>query len=260
MSEEVGAGTFNPLTFFKVLEPDDWKVAYVEPSRRPTDGRYGDNPHRLYQHYQYQVIIKPSPDDIQDIYIASLESLGISVKKHDLRFKEDDWESPTLGAFGLGWEVWIDGMEITQFTYFQKVAGIELPSIPVELTYGLERLGMFIQEKDNVFDLEWAPGVTYGDMHLRDEKEFSEYSFQEADTKLNLELFSKFEKEAQRLLKKGLVKPAYHFALKCSHTFNILDARRTVSPQERVNYIDRIRKLAEECARIYLARRKKSKK
>ncbi len=251
-SDEVGAGTFNPLTFLKVLEPGEWRVAYLEPSRRPTDGRYGDNPNRLFQHYQYQVVIKPSPSDIQKLYISSLSHLGIKVKNHDIRFLEDDWESPTLGAFGLGWEVRLDGMEITQFTYFQKVGGIELDSIPVELTYGLERLCMLIQGKDNVFDIQWAKGITYGDLHLDQEKQFSRYCFDEADIKLHTELFQRFEKEAVRLLKKGLIKPAYGFVLKCSHTFNILDARRSISSKQRQNYINRIRKLSEECATVYL--------
>ncbi|HIE43768.1 MAG TPA: glycine--tRNA ligase subunit alpha, partial [Candidatus Omnitrophica bacterium] len=214
-------------------------------------------PNRLFQHHQYQVIIKPSPPDIQQLYLSSLRSLGIKVEEHDIRFVEDDWESPTLGAFGMGWEVRLDSMEITQFTYFQKVGGIDLDAIPVELTYGLERLCMLIQGTETVFQIEWAPGVTYGELYLEDEKEFSAYSFDEADTKLHTELFGKFEKEAQRLLKKGLVKPAHGFVLKCSHTFNILDARRTVSSKQRQEYIDRIRRLAEGCAQIYLKKRKK---
>ena len=251
-SEEVGAGTFNPLTFFGVLREGEWKVAYVEPSRRPTDGRYGENPNRLFQHYQFQVVIKPSPPDIQQVYLRSLSALGIEIEKHDIRFVEDDWQSPSLGAFGVGWEVWIDGMEITQFTYFQQMAGRELKSIPVEITYGLERIGMFLQGKDNVFDLEWAPGLKYGDLHKRDEFEFSKFSFEEADTQLHREWFREYEKEGWRLVEKGLALPAYQFVLKMSHTFNLLDARRTISPTERVNYIKRIRKLAEKCAEIYL--------
>lgn len=251
-SEEVGAGTFNPLTFFGVLRDGEWKVAYVEPSRRPTDGRYGENPNRLFQHYQFQVVIKPSPPDIQQVYLRSLSALGIEIEKHDIRFVEDDWQSPSLGAFGVGWEVWIDGMEITQFTYFQQMAGRELKSIPVEITYGLERIGMFLQGKDNVFDLEWAPGLKYGDLHKRDEFEFSKFSFEEADTQLHREWFREYEKEGWRLVEKGLALPAYQFVLKMSHTFNLLDARRTISPTERVNYINRIRKLAEKCAEVYL--------
>lgn len=259
-SDEVGAGTFNPLTFFKILEPGAWKVAYLEPSRRPTDGRHGNNPHRLFQHHQYQVIIKPSPEDIRQLYISSLKYLGIRVERHDIRFVEDDWESPTLGAFGVGWEVRLSGMEITQFTYFQKAGSIELDLVPVELTYGLERLCMFIQEKESVFQLRWSDKITYGEMFLHQEKEYSTYSFDEASPKLHTELFQKFEKEGEALLKKGLVRPAYGFMLKCSHTFNILDARGTISPKQRQNYIDRIRKLSEECARIHLNNLKKKEK
>ncbi len=251
-SSEVGAGTFNPLTFFGVIRERPWRVAYVEPSRRPTDGRYGENPHRLFQHYQFQVIIKPSPENIQRLYLESLKALGIKVKEHDIRFVEDDWQSPTLGAYGMGWEVWIDGMEITQFTYFQQMGGRELRLIPVEITYGLERIVMFLQDKDNVFDLEWAPGITYGDMHKRDEVEYSHYSFQEAEVDFHKKWFEEYEKEAKRLLDKGLAIPAYNFVLKLSHTFNILDARKVVSPTERINYITRIRKLAERCAQVYL--------
>ena len=206
----------------------------------------------IFQHYQFQVVIKPSPPDIQQVYLRSLSALGIEIEKHDIRFVEDDWQSPSLGAFGVGWEVWIDGMEITQFTYFQQMAGRELKSIPVEITYGLERIGMFLQGKDNVFDLEWAPGLKYGDLHKRDEFEFSKFSFEEADTQLHREWFREYEKEGWRLVEKGLALPAYQFVLKMSHTFNLLDARRTISPTERVNYIKRIRKLAEKCAEIYL--------
>ncbi|NOZ63514.1 MAG: glycine--tRNA ligase subunit alpha, partial [Caldiserica bacterium] len=227
-------------------------VAYVEPSRRPADGRYGENPNRLFQHYQFQVVISPSPEDIQRIYLDSLQGLGIEVTKHDIRFVEDDWQSPTLGAFGVGWEVWIDGMEITQFTYFQQMGGRELAPIPVEITYGLERIGMFLQEKENVFDLKWAPGVTYGEIHRRDEYEYSCFAFEEADINLHREWFREYEEEAKKLLDKNLPIPAYNFVLRLSHTFNILDARRTISPTERVNYINRIRKLAEKCAEVYL--------
>ncbi|MCD6219642.1 glycine--tRNA ligase subunit alpha [Candidatus Calescamantes bacterium] len=251
-SEEVGAGTMNPLTFFGVIKRKTWKVAYVEPSRRPTDGRYGENPNRLFQHYQFQVVISPSPEDIQKIYLASLTKLGIEVKKHDIRFVEDDWQAPTLGAFGVGWEVWIDGMEITQFTYFQQMGGIELNPIPVEITYGLERIGMFLQEKENVFELEWTPDVTYGEIHKRDEYEYSRFSFEDADIELHRKWFREYEEEAEKLLAQNLPVPAYNFVLRLSHIFNILDARRTVSPTERVNYINRIRKLAEKCAEVYL--------
>ena len=242
----------NPLTFFGVIKRKTWKVAYVEPSRRPTDGRYGENPNRLFQHYQFQVVISPSPEDIQKIYLASLTKLGIEVKKHDIRFVEDDWQAPTLGAFGVGWEVWIDGMEITQFTYFQQMGGIELNPIPVEITYGLERIGMFLQEKENVFELEWTPDVTYGEIHKRDEYEYSRFSFEDADIELHRKWFREYEEEAEKLLAQNLPIPAYNFVLRLSHIFNILDARRTVSPTERVNYINRIRKLAEKCAEVYL--------
>lgn len=252
---ETGAGTFNPATFLRSLGPEPWRVAYVEPSRRPTDGRYGENPNRLYQHYQFQVIIKPSPERVQDIYLESLRSLGIKLEEHDVRFVEDDWESPTLGAWGLGWEVWLDGMEITQFTYFQQVGGLDLKPVTVELTYGLERIAMYIQEKDNVFDLEWAPGVTYGDVHHQGEVEWSVYSFEVADTKLLYELFDRFEKEGRRALEKGLVLPAYDHTLKCSHVFNLLDSRGAISVTERTNFIARVRNLARACAQAYLAQR-----
>lgn len=249
---EIGAGTFNPATFFRVLGPEPWKAAYVEPSRRPTDGRYGKNPNRLQHYYQYQVILKPSPADIQDIYLQSLSSLGIDLNKHDVRFVEDDWESPTLGAWGLGWEVWLDGMEITQFTYFQQVGGIELKPVSVELTYGLERICMYIQEVDNVFDLKWSKGINYSDIHHETEVEFSRYNFDEADIEMNASLFEMYEKECLRLLKLGLVLPAYDFCLKCSHTFNILDARGAISVSERSTYIAKVRNIARKCAKAYV--------
>lgn len=249
---ETGAGTFNPATFFRVLGPEPWKAAYVEPSRRPTDGRYGENPNRLQHYYQYQVILKPSPADIQDIYLQSLSSLGIDLNKHDVRFVEDDWESPTLGAWGLGWEVWLDGMEITQFTYFQQVGGIELKPVSVELTYGLERIGMYIQEVDNVFDLRWSKEINYGDIHHETEVEFSRYNFDEADIEMHASLFEMYEKECLRLLKLGLVLPAYDFCLKCSHTFNILDARGAISVSERSTYIAKVRNIARKCAKGYM--------
>ncbi len=249
---EVGAGTFAPATFFSVLGPDPVRTAYVQPARRPADGRYGENPNRLYQHHQYQVIIKPGPADIQDIYLASLRELGIDPKLHDLRFVEDDWESPTLGASGLGWEVWCDGLEITQFTYFQQMGGFELDPVPVELTYGLERIAMFLQGVENVFDLEWAEGISYGTMRKRQEYEFSRYSFEEVPAGEYPDLFRRFEEEGLALVKTGLVYPAYDFALKCSHVFNLLDARGAVSVSERAHYIARVRRLARGCAELYL--------
>lgn len=249
---EKGAGTFNPATFLRVLGPEPWKCAYVEPSRRPTDGRYGENPNRLQHYYQYQVGIKPAPDDAQDIYLNSLRYLGIDLVKHDVRFVEDDWESPTLGATGLGWEVWLDGMEITQFTYFQQVGGFELEPITLELTYGLERIAMFIQEKESVFDLEWVKGYTYGDIHKQDEIQFSTYNFKVADTAMLFQLFDMYEKECQKLLKEDLVLPAYDYVLKCSHAFNMLDARGAIGVTQRTGYIGRVRNLARRCAEGYV--------
>lgn len=255
---EKGAGTMNPATFLRSLGPEPWKVGYVEPSRRPADGRYGDNPNRLYQHLQYQVILKPSPHDVQDLYLESLAHLGIERSEHDIRFVEDDWESPTLGAWGLGWEVWLDGMEITQFTYFQQVGGFDVESVPVELTYGLERIAMYIQKCDNVFDLEWVDGITYGEVFHKAEQEHSFYSFDEADTALILDLFSLYEKEAGRLVGQGLVLPAYDYVLKCSHAFNVLDARGAISVTERTGFIARIRELARRCGQAYLEQRERS--
>lgn len=252
---EVGAGTFHPATFFKVLGPEPWRVAYVEPSRRPTDGRYGENPNRLQHYYQYQVILKPSPLDSQDIYLESLSYIGIDPLRHDIRFVEDDWESPTLGAWGLGWEVWLDGMEITQFTYFQQVGGIDLKPVSVEITYGLERLAMYLQGVDSVFDLEWGNGITYGDIHHKEEVEFSKYNFDLANIELLAEQFESFEAEAKRLCSLGLVLPSYEFCLKCSHTFNLLDARGAFSVTERTGYIARVRNLAKLCAEAYLRQR-----
>lgn len=253
---EVGAGTFNPATFFRVLGPEPWKTAYVEPSRRPTDGRYGENPNRLQHYYQYQVILKPSPPDTQDIYLKSLTAISVDLLKHDIRFVEDDWESPTLGAWGLGWEVWLDGMEVTQFTYFQQVGGIELKPVSVELTYGLERIAMYLQETDNVFDLQWGKGITYGDIHHQTEIEFSKYNFDMANIDLHFSLFEKYESEATNLIKEGLALPAYDFCLKCSHSFNMLDARGALSVTERTVYITKIRNLAKKCAEGYLKLRK----
>ena len=252
---EKGAGTFNPATFLRALGPEPWRAAYVEPSRRPTDGRYGENPNRLQHYYQFQVILKPSPDDIQEEYLESLRYLGIDPLSHDIRFVEDDWESPTLGAWGLGWEVWLDGMEITQFTYFQQVGGIDLSPVSGEITYGLERICMYLQGVDSVYDLIWTDGVSYGDVHLQGEKEFSCYNFNEADTVMLTELFNMYEKEAQALLEKDLVLPAYDLTLKCSHTFNLLDARGAISVAERTSYIGRVRNLAKGSAEGYLKKR-----
>jgi len=249
---EIGAGTFNPATFLKVLGGKAWKCAYVEPSRRPTDGRYGENPNRLQHYYQFQVIIKPSPEDAKSIYLNSLCSLGVDLVKHDVRFVEDDWESPTLGATGLGWEVWLDGMEITQFTYFQQIGGIELDVISLELTYGLERIAMFIQEKQSVYDLEWVDGCTYGEVHKLDEVQFSRYNFEVADIPMLLQLFDMYEQECKKLLEGGIVIPAYDYVLKCSHTFNMLDARKSIGVAQRTRYIGRVRSLAKGCAEGYL--------
>ncbi|WP_457601009.1 glycine--tRNA ligase subunit alpha [Hydrogenivirga sp.] len=249
---EVGAGTMNPATFLKVLGKKPWNVAYVEPSRRPQDGRYGGNPNRLQHYYQFQVILKPAPEDPQEIYLESLEKLGINVVDHDVRFVEDDWESPTLGAWGLGWEVWLDGMEITQFTYFQQSGGLDLDEISVEITYGLERIAMYIQEKDSVFDIEWKEGVTYGDIFKRAEWEWSTYNFEKADVDTLFKLFELYERESKRLVEERLVLPAYDYLLKCSHTFNLLDARGAISVQERARYIRRMSNMAREIAQLYL--------
>jgi len=254
---EKGAGTFHPATFLRALGPEPWNVAYVEPSRRPTDGRYGENPNRLQHYYQFQVILKPSPMNIQELYLDSLKSFGIDPTRHDIRFVEDDWESPTLGAWGLGWEVWLDGMEITQFTYFQQCGGIDLKPIPGELTYGIERIAMYIQGVDNVYDLEWGGGIKYGDVHHQTEVEFSTYNFEEADTGMMLQLFDMFEKECIRLAEKALVFPAYDYVLKCSHAFNMLDARGAISVTERAHYIGRVRNLSKLCAEAYVAQREK---
>ena len=253
---EVGAGTFNPATFLRALGPEPWNVAYVEPSRRPTDGRYGENPNRLQHYYQFQVIMKPSPLDIQEIYLESLKNLNINPLEHDIRFVEDDWESPTLGAWGLGWEVWLDGMEITQFTYFQQAGGIDLKPVSAEITYGIERIAMYLQQKDNVFELEWANNITYGDIHHQGEVEFSRYNFEESNPEMLFNLFNLYEKESQTLLEKGLVLPAYDYCLKCSHTFNLLEARGAISVTERTGYIARVRNLARGVAEAYLNQRK----
>jgi glycyl-tRNA synthetase alpha chain len=250
---EVGAGTFHPATFLRVLGPEPWDAAYVQPCRRPTDGRYGNNPNRLQHYYQFQVILKPSPDEVQEQYLESLSTLGIDLKAHDIRFVEDDWESPTLGAWGLGWEVWLDGMEITQFTYFQQVGGIDLKPVSAEITYGLERIAMYLQNADSVYDLRWNEKLKYGEIFLADEQQFSKYNFEMSNPALNVELFDKLEAEANKLLEAGLVLPAYNTVLKCSHTFNMLDARGAIGVAERTNYIARVRKLAGKSARAYLA-------
>ena len=254
-NSEVGAGTFNPATFLRCLGPEPWKAAYVEPSRRPKDGRYGRNPIRMQQFLQYQVLLKPAPSDVLDVYFKSLEALGIDLKKHDVRLVEDDWESPTLGAAGLGWEVWIDGMEITQFTYFQQAGGIELPVTSSEITYGLGRLATFVQGVDSFFELEWAPGLSFGELQKGFEVEFSRFNFDEADIPLHRELFDRYESEATRLLDLGILAPGYDYVLKCSHAFNVLDARGAISVTERTGYITRVRKLARKAALLYTAQR-----
>lgn len=254
-SSEVGAGTFNPSTFLRSLGPEPWKVAYVEPSRRPADGRYGENPNRLEQHHQYQVAIKPVPENIQDIYLNSLFALGVDPNEHDIRFVEDDWASPTLGAWGLGWEVWLDGMEVTQFTYFQQVGSIDLEKISVELTYGLERLALYIQGVDSVYDLRWTEEITYGELFKEREREWSVFNFEKSDTGMTQELFWKYSEKAKQLLEEKLVLPAYDYCLKCSHLFNLLDARAAISATERPTYIAGVRELSRICAKEYLAQR-----
>lgn len=252
---EKGAGTMNPATFLRALGPEPWRVAYVEPSRRPTDGRYGENPNRLQHYYQYQVILKPSPDDVQELYLASLKAIGIDPDEHDIRFVEDNWESPTLGAWGLGWEVWLDGMEITQFTYFQQCGGIDCRPVCAEITYGLERLATFIQGVDSVFDITWVGGISYRDVHHQGEVEHSHYNFELADTTMLFKLFDMYEQEAVRVVEKGFVLPAYDQVLKCSHTFNLLDARGAISVTERTGFVARVRNLARACAQAYVEQR-----
>lgn len=249
---EQGAGTMHPFTFLKVLGKEPWRVAYVQPCRRPADGRYGENPNRLQHYFQFQVILKPSPENSQELYLGSLEALGFNLKEHDVRFVEDDWESPTLGAWGLGWEVWLDGMEITQFTYFQQAGGITLDPVSVEITYGLERIAMYIQGVDSVYDIEWTKGVKYGDLYKENEYQWSVYNFEKADTEMLFNLFNMFEKESERLVKEDLVLPAYDYCLKCSHVFNLLDARGAISVAERASFIGRVRRLAANCAKKYL--------
>ena len=252
---EKGAGTMNPATFLRALGPEPWRVAYVEPSRRPTDGRYGENPNRLQHYYQYQVILKPSPEDVQELYLDSLRAIGIDPLEHDIRFVEDNWESPTLGAWGLGWEVWLDGMEVTQFTYFQQCGGIDCRPVCAEITYGLERLAMFIQGVDNVYDLTWVEGISYRDVHHQGEVEHSHYNFTVADTAMLFKLFDMYEQEAVKVVEKGLVAPAYDQVLKCSHVFNLLDARGAISVTERTGFVARVRNLARACAGAYVAQR-----
>ena len=252
---EKGAGTMNPSTFLRALGPEPWNVAYIEPCRRPADGRYGENPNRLQHYYQYQVILKPSPDNIQELYLQSLEALGINPQEHDIRFVEDNWESPTLGAWGLGWEVWLDGMEVTQFTYFQQCGGIDCKPVCGEITYGLERLATFIQGIDSVYDIQWVGDVQYRDVFHQNEVDYSEYNFKVADTDMLFTFFDAYEKEAIRVVEAGLVQPAYDYVLKCSHTFNLLDARGAISVTERTHYIARVRNMARMCAQAYVAQR-----
>jgi len=249
---EVGAGTFNPATLLRSLGPDPWRCAYVEPSIRPTDGRYGENPFRLQHYFQYQVLLKPSPDDVQEVYLDSLRAIGVDPAAHDTRFVEDNWEAPTLGAWGTGWEVWLDGMEITQFTYFQQAGGIDCSPVSVEITYGLERLATYLLGVDSVYDLPWAPGVTYGDVYLAGERQFSTYNFEAADVDMLLRHFDDHEREALALMARGLPLPAYDQVLKCSHTFNLLDARGAISVTQRVGYIARVRNLARAVAAAYV--------
>jgi len=254
---EMGAGTFHTATFLRAIGPEPWSAAYVQPSRRPKDGRYGDNPNRLQHYYQYQVVLKPSPDDLQERYLASLQALGIDPRKNDIRFVEDDWESPTLGAWGLGWEVWLNGMEVTQFTYFQQVGGLDCRPVLGELTYGLERLAMYLQGKESVFDLVWVDGVTYGNVYHQNEVEQSRYNFELADTAMLFQHFGQFESEAKRLIEAQCALPAYEMVLRCSHTFNLLDARGAISVTERAAYIGRVRNLARQVAQAYFESRER---
>jgi glycyl-tRNA synthetase alpha chain len=254
---EVGAGTFHTATFLRAIGPEPWNAAYVQPSRRPKDGRYGDNPNRLQHYYQYQVVLKPSPAEIQELYLDSLKQLGVNPGEHDIRFVEDDWESPTLGAWGLGWEVWLDGMEVTQFTYFQEVGGLACKPVLGEITYGLERLAMYLQDKDNVFDLVWTQGVTYRDVYHQNEVEQSRYNFELANVPLLFDSFKNYEGEAKRLIEAQCVLPAYEMVMKASHTFNLLDARGAISVTERAAYIGRVRALARAVAQAYYESRER---
>jgi glycyl-tRNA synthetase alpha chain len=252
---EVGAGTFHPATLLRALGPEPWKASYVQPSRRPTDGRYGENPNRLQHYYQYQVVLKPSPKEVQNMYLESLKRFGLNLLEHDIRFVEDDWESPTLGAWGLGWEVWLDGMEITQFTYFQQAGSIDLKPITVEITYGLERIAMYLQKVESVYDIAWNSDVTYGQIFHQAEKEFSAFNFEEANVADLTTSFDNYERDALQLVEKGLILPGYDYCLKCSHTFNLLDARKAISVAERTRYIGRIRNIARKVAQRYLEQR-----
>jgi glycyl-tRNA synthetase alpha chain len=252
---EVGAGTFHPATLLRALGPEPWKAAYVQPSRRPTDGRYGENPNRLQHYYQYQVVLKPSPKEVQELYLESLKRFGLNLLEHDIRFVEDDWESPTLGAWGLGWEVWLDGMEITQFTYFQQAGSIDLKPITSEITYGLERIAMYLQKVDSVYDIAWNENVTYGQIFHQAEREFSAFNFEEANVTDLTTSFANYERDALQLIEKGLILPGYDYCLKCSHTFNLLDARKAISVSERTRYIGRIRNIARKVAQKYLEQR-----
>ena len=252
---EKGAGTMSPYTFLRAIGPEPWNAAYVEPSRRPADGRYGENPNRLFQHHQFQVVMKPSPENIQELYLGSLEALGINPLEHDIRFVEDNWENPSLGCAGLGWEVWLDGMEVTQFTYFQQVGGLECHPVTSEITYGLERLASYIQEVESVYDLVWTGDVKYGDIFTQPEYEHSKYAFEEINAELLMQLFTDFEKEATVLMEKGLVHPAYDYVLKCSHAFNLMDARGIISATDRAGFLGRIRKMARTIAKTFVAER-----
>lgn len=254
---EKGAGTMSPYTFLRAIGPEPWNAAYVEPSRRPADGRYGDNPNRLYQHHQFQVLMKPSPENIQELYLGSLRELGIEPLEHDIRFVEDNWENPSMGCAGVGWEIWLDGMEVTQFTYFQVVGELQMDPVAAEITYGLERLAEYIQNVDSVYDLEWADGVYYGDIFKEPEYEHSKYSFEESNQDMLLKFFEDYEAEAKRLINLGLVHPAYDYVLKCSHTFNLLDARGAVSVTERAGYLHRIRIMAKSVAKAFVQERRK---
>ena len=252
---EKGAGTMSPYTFLRAIGPEPWNAAYVEPSRRPADGRYGENPNRLFQHHQFQVVMKPSPENIQELYLGSLEALGINPLEHDIRFVEDNWENPSLGCAGLGWEVWLDGMEVTQFTYFQQVGGLECHPVTSEITYGLERLASYIQEVESVYDLVWTGDVKYGDIFTQPEYEHSKYAFEESNAELLMQLFTDFEKETTVLMEKGLVHPAYDYVLKCSHAFNLMDARGIISATDRAGFLGRIRKMARTIAKTFVAER-----
>ena len=252
---EKGAGTMSPYTFLRAIGPERWNAAYVEPSRRPADGRYGENPNRLFQHHQFQVVMKPSPENIQELYLGSLEPRRINPLEHDIRFVEDNWENPSLGCAGLGWEVWLDGMEVTQFTYFQQVGGLECHPVTSEITYGLERLASYIQEVESVYDLVWTGDVKYGDIFTQPEYEHSKYAFEESNAELLMQLFTDFEKEATVLMEKGLVHPAYDYVLKCSHAFNLMDARGIISATDRAGFLGRIRKMARTIAKTFVAER-----